>query len=177
MGKTLVWFALLLGMVVTVAAADRKGGRKMAEFRISSPAFTHNGAIPAVYTCDGRDTSPPLDIHGVPEQAKALVLIMDDPDAPVGTWVHWVVWNIVPKNGVVRENGVPDGGIEGRNSWKRNGYGGPCPPSGSHRYFFKVYALDATLHLPVTAGKGEVEREMKGHVLAEAQLMGTYKRR
>ncbi|HEY6007196.1 MAG TPA: YbhB/YbcL family Raf kinase inhibitor-like protein, partial [Geobacteraceae bacterium] len=129
---------LMLVLAVTApAGAARKGGTKMGKMHVSSPAFAHGSSIPTVHTCDGRDASPPLDIGGVPEEAKSLVLIMDDPDAPVGTWVHWVVWNIPPGTGEIWESSLPPGSVEGRNSWKRNGYGGPCPPSGSHRYFFK----------------------------------------
>ncbi len=176
MRGAIFWLMLLLA-VATPAGAARKGGTKMGELRVSSPAFGHGASIPALHTCDGRDTTPPLDIGGVPEKARSLVLIMDDPDAPMGTWVHWVVWNIPPRTTELRENSLPEGSVEGRNSWRRTGYGGPCPPSGSHRYFFKLYALDTTLGLPTSADKGEVERAMKGHILAEGQLMGTYKRR
>jgi Raf kinase inhibitor-like YbhB/YbcL family protein len=167
---------MLLLAAVDPASAARKGGTMMGELRITSPAFSHASSIPAVYTCDGRDGSPPLVIAGVPDGAQSLALIMDDPDAPVGTWVHWVAWNIPPTTAAIGA-GLPSGSVEGRNSWQRTGYGGPCPPSGSHRYFFRLYALDTLLHLPVTAGKAEVERAMKGHVLAQAELMGTYKRR
>jgi Raf kinase inhibitor-like YbhB/YbcL family protein len=167
---------LLAASAVTAAAAGEKGRRTMGELRITSPAFASGEAIPARYTCDGADVSPPLAIAGVPEQARSLALVMDDPDAPVGTWVHWVEWNIDPKTREIPENGSPPGGVEGRNSWHRTGYGGPCPPSGSHRYFFKLYALDALLDLPSGAGKTELERAMRGHVVAEGELMGTYRR-
>jgi Raf kinase inhibitor-like YbhB/YbcL family protein len=149
----------------------------MGSFQLSSPVFAGGGSIPAVHTCDGRDTSPPLAISGVPAEAQSLVLIMDDPDAPVGTWVHWVIWNIPPRTSELREDEIPEGSSQGRNSWQRTGYGGPCPPSGSHRYFFRLYALHSTLTLPASAGKGEVERAMQGHILAETELMGIYKRR
>jgi Raf kinase inhibitor-like YbhB/YbcL family protein len=149
----------------------------MGSFQLSSPVFAGGGSILTVHTCDGRGTSPPLAISGVPAEAQSLVLIMDDPDAPVGVWVHWVIWNIPPRTTELREDEIPEGSSQGRNSWQRTGYGGPCPPSGSHRYFFRLYALDSTLTLPASAGKGEVERAMKGHILAEAELMGMYKRR
>ena len=168
---------LLAGSAVTAIAAGEKGRRTMGELRITSPAFAPGEAIPARYTCDGADVSPPLTMAGVPEKARSLALIMDDPDAPVGTWVHWVAWNMAPKNGEIHEHSTPAGGVEGRNSWQRNDYGGPCPPSGSHRYYFKLYALDTLLDLPPSAGKADLERAMRGHVLAEAQLMGTYRRR
>ncbi|AJE02235.1 YbhB/YbcL family Raf kinase inhibitor-like protein [Geobacter pickeringii] len=168
---------LVLLALAVPAAAGRKGGTNMGAMHLTSPAFVQGGVIPALHTCDGRDTSPPLAIGGVAEQAQSLVLIMDDPDAPMGTWVHWVLWNIPPHSAAIAENGVPAGSVQGRNSWQRSGYGGPCPPSGSHRYFFRLYALDTRLDLPAGAGKAEVERAMKGHVIAEAELMGTYRRR
>jgi Raf kinase inhibitor-like YbhB/YbcL family protein len=143
--------------------------------KLTSPAFTHNEAIPSEYTCDGDDLSPPLVISDVPSNAKSLALIMDDPDAPVGTWDHWVVFNIPPTTKQISKGTEPNG-IAGRNSWGRTGYGGPCPPSGTHRYFFKFYALDALLNLPEDSTKKDLERAMQGHILAQAQLMGTYKR-
>ena len=149
----------------------------MPGLQLASPEFAMNGRIPAKYTCDGSDVvNPPLVISNVPQAAHSLVLIMDDPDAPVGTWVHWVVWNIPALNGVIAENHVPVNGVQGRNSWQRNSYGGPCPPSGRHRYFFKLYALDTGLALPVTADKAQVERAMHGHIIAETHYLGTYQR-
>ncbi len=147
----------------------------MADLTIDSPAFVHEQPIPSKYSCQGKDINPPLHIDGVPEGTKTLVLIMDDPDAPMGTWDHWIMWNIPPKS-QIEEDSVPKGAVQGKNSWKRNDYGGPCPPSGTHRYFFKLYALDKTLDLPASAGKKDVEAAMNGHILAEAVLMGTYKK-
>ena len=144
--------------------------------KLTSPAFANNGAIPSEYTCDADDLSPPLSISDVPANAKSLSLIMDDPDAPVGTWDHWVVFNINPSTKQIAEGAEPEG-VGGKNSWGRTGYGGPCPPSGTHRYFFKLYALDTTLNLPEGSAKKELERAMQGHIIAQAQLMGTYKRR
>ncbi len=143
--------------------------------RLSSPAFASGEAIPARHTCDGRDVSPPLVIEDIPQGTACLALIMDDPDAPAGTWDHWVAYDI-PVTATVPE-GVRSLGVAGRNSWRRTGYGGPCPPSGEHRYYFRVYALDARLGLREGAGKGQVLEAMKGHVLAEATLMGRYSRR
>lgn len=149
--------------------------------KLSSSAFVEGGLIPKTYTCDGVDISPPLSWSDVPAGAKSLALICDDPDAPVGTWVHWVAFNLPPTvtglpEGLRAEKQLPAGGVQGTNSWKRVGYGGPCPPSGVHRYFFKLYALDTTLSLGNQATAKELLAAMKGHVLAEAETMGRYKR-
>lgn len=143
--------------------------------KIESSAFKHNEKIPAKYTCDGENISPPLAISEVPGNAKSLVLIVHDPDAPAGTWVHWNVWNIPPQTKEVREGGVPQG-IEGATSFNKPGYGGPCPPSGTHRYFFKLYALDTMLDLPSSAMKGEIEKSMTGHIIAYHEFIGLYER-
>jgi len=144
---------------------------------LSSAVFTHNGSIPAKYTCDGTDVNPPLSIGNTPPGTRSLALIVDDPDAPAGTWVHWVVWNIVPGTREIKENAAPQGAQEGMNDFGKRSYGGPCPPSGSHRYFFKLYALDAMLELKPGSNKPDLERAMKGHILAQAELLGRYKRR
>ncbi|MEK6984319.1 MAG: YbhB/YbcL family Raf kinase inhibitor-like protein [Nanoarchaeota archaeon] len=143
--------------------------------KLTSPAFVHNGAIPFEYTCDGADLSPPLVISDVPSNAKSLVLISDDPDAPVGTWDHWVVFNILTSTKQIAKGTEPKG-TAGKNSWGRTGYGGPCPPSGTHRYFFMIHALDITLNLPEGSTKKQIETAMQGHILAKAELMGMYKR-
>jgi Raf kinase inhibitor-like YbhB/YbcL family protein len=140
----------------------------MSELSIASPAFSHQGRIPQKHTCDGADVNPPLSIADVPEKARSLALIVDDPDAPAGTWVHWVVWNIGPGTKEIPENSVPQGALQGTNDFRKPGYGGPCPPSGTHRYFFKLYALDASLSLKSGATKAELEKAMKGHFLAQA---------
>lgn len=151
--------------------------------QLTSAAFTEGSPIPAQYTCDGRDVSPPLRWSGAPEGVRSFALIADDPDAPAGTWVHWVLYNL-PANTIELPEGIPPtefvagGGRQGRNDFGRLGYGGPCPPRGKpHRYFFKLYALDTMLDLPARATKQDVERAMRGHILAEGQLMGTYQRR
>lgn len=169
---------LMLALVVfTVSGAMGKEGRKMGELKISSPAFAQNGEIPAKYTCDGADLSPPLQIENVPGGAKSLALIVDDPDAPAGTWAHWVVWNIPAATSRIGENAVPPGAGQGKTDFGRNNYGGPCPPSGTHRYFFKLYVLNALLDLgPATTKKG-LERAMEGHVIAKAELIGLYGKR
>lgn len=142
--------------------------------KLTSPVFQHQGGIPSKYTCDGDGVSPPLSISGIPENAKSLALVSDDPDAPVGTFVHWVAWNIPPDTAQIPENHKFQN--EGITDFGRKGWGSPCPPSGAHRYFFKLYALDTVLSLPPTARKKDLENAMKGHVLAEAQLVGIYRR-
>jgi Raf kinase inhibitor-like YbhB/YbcL family protein len=140
---------------------------------VTGPAFENNKLIPVKYTCDGDDVNPLLIIEGIPEETKSLVLIVDDPDAPMGTWDHWVVWNIPPTNRI-EENSVP--GVEGLNDFRKHSYGGPCPPSGTHRYFFKVYALDTKLDLNQNSKKKDLEKAMKDHTLAKGELVGLYSR-
>ena len=144
--------------------------------KLTSTVFQNNAPIPSEYTCDGADLSPPLIISDVPPNAKSLILIMDDPDAPVGNWDHWVVFNIPPSANQIQKGKEPDGAA-GKNSWGKAGYGGPCPPSGTHRYFFKLYALDTELNLPEGSPKKDIEKEMQGHIVAKAELMGIYKRK
>jgi len=143
---------------------------------LTSAAFREGADIPRKYTCDGEDLSPPLSWSGIPQDALSLALIADDPDAPVGTWVHWVLYDIPPdREGL--SAGVQGVGTEGVNDFRRFGYGGPCPPKGKpHRYFFKLYALDIELKLPAGATKEQVEQAMQGHILAQGQLMGKYSR-
>jgi len=147
----------------------------MSDLQLSSSAFEQNGKIPSKYTCDGNDMSPPLEISGVPAEAASLVLIMDDPDAPVGTWDHWIVFNLSPQLTVITEGEEP-AGIPGNNSWGKTGYGGPCPPDGEHRYFFKLFALDVTLDLKEGTTKADVEKAIDGHILEQTELVGLYKR-
>lgn len=148
----------------------------MATLKISSPVFPHNGRIPPKYTCDGADVNPPLIIENVPTGAQSLSLIMDDPDAPAGTWVHWLIWNIEPSIKELKENSVPRGASQGITDFRTAKYGGPCPPSGTHRYFFKLYALDTILNLNNHASKPVLEQAMKGHILAQTELIGQYAR-
>lgn len=153
------------------------------KIQITSPVFEDGKPIPSKYTCEGEDVSPPLTWTNVPSDAKSLVLISDDPDAPVGTWVHWVLYDLPPSTaglyeGVPRSPELANGAKQGLNDFKRIGYGGPCPPPGKpHRYYFKLYALDIVLGLKAGATKADVEKAMKGHILAQGQLMGTYQRR
>lgn len=142
---------------------------------ISSAAFKANEMIPSDYTCDGLDISPPIDIQGIPKEAVCLALIIDDPDAPVGTWVHWLVWNI-PITHHIKENDIH--GVEGVNDLFQHHYGGPCPPLGStHRYFFKIYALDSLLDLPRNTKKEQLEKAMSEHIIGFGELVGLYKRK
>jgi Raf kinase inhibitor-like YbhB/YbcL family protein len=149
--------------------------------KLTSSAFSDGAMIPVRYTCTGDDFSPPLAWSDIPLGAKSLALIADDPDAPVGTWVHWVAFNLpvtaagLPQ-GIKDEKQLTGGGTQGTNSWRRIGYGGPCPPSGTHRYFFKLYVLDTTLSLGNNATAKDLQAAMKGHILAETQLMGRFKR-
>lgn len=149
--------------------------------RISSSAFLDHHPIPPRYTCDGADVIPPLAIGDVPEHARSLALIMDDPDVPPEVrqdrnWDHWIVWNISPAVAQIEEGKAPEG-VVGKNSWGRNDYGGPAPPDREHRYFFKLYALDTKLDLPPSAGKPELQSAMEGHIVAQAQLVGRYDRK
>ena len=141
--------------------------------KLTSPDFTHNGMIPKKFTCDGQDINPALSIEGVPANAQSLALIVDDPDAPRGTWVHWLVYDI-PKVSGIAENSVP--GMQGANDFGKKDYGGPCPPSGTHRYFFKLYALDTRLAIQGEVDKKKLEQVMQGHVLQKVELIGLYKR-
>jgi hypothetical protein len=181
--------AFLLGAVAVgaskstpnAAPADRPAA-KTAVFELTSSAFKQGAYIPIKYTGDGGDVSPPLTWTGMPDATKSLALICDDPDAPAGTWVHWVLYAIPPTTHELAEaapklDHLPGGLKQGVNSFGAVGYGGPAPPKGSdHRYYFKLYALDTELPLDVRAGKADVEKSMKGHILAHAQLMGRYKR-
>lgn len=146
------------------------------EFKLTSPAIHHGARIPSKYTCDGDNINPHLVIQGAPVAAKSLALIMEDPDAPSGLWVHWLMWEISPETKEIREHSTPFGVRQGVNSWDQNGYGGPCPPSGAHRYFFRLYALDTRLKLADASDKASLERAMEGHILATTELMGTYAR-
>ncbi len=149
---------------------------------LKSSAFQPGEMIPAKYTCDGPDVSPPLSWSEPAAGTKSFALISDDPDAPAGTWVHWVMWNIPASARALDENlpkqeSLPNGAKQGTTDFRRIGYGGPCPPSGTHRYFFRLYALDTTLNLPARTTKKDLEKAMQGHTLAQAELMGKYRRR
>lgn len=143
--------------------------------KLTSPAFEHEGMIPSVHTCDGEDVSPELNIEDVPEGAESLALVMDDPDAPGGTFDHWLVWNIPVGTRSIAQGEEPKG-TQGRTGFGRLGYGGPCPPGGVHRYFFKLYALDCELDLKKGSEKNDLESAMQGHILDQSELMGRYRR-
>jgi Raf kinase inhibitor-like YbhB/YbcL family protein len=158
-----------------------EGGKKM-EIKITSSAFEEGGLIPSKYTCDGADASPPLQWEPVPEGTKSIALVSDDPDAPVGTWVHWVLFDLPPETRQLAENiptdkTLPNGARQGTNDFRKIGHGGPCPPGGTHRYFFKIYALDSLIDLSPGANKQELLKVMQGHILGQGELMGKYKRR
>lgn len=161
-------------------AADQPKDNK-PEIKLTSTAFKEGQPMPRTYACDGVNVSPPLEWSGVPKTAKTLAIIADDPDAPGGAWVHWVLYNLPADNIGLVENlpateKLVAGGFQGRNDFEKIGYGGPCPPSGTHRYFFKIYALDEELPLKAGATKADVEKAMSGHIVSQGQLMGTYRR-
>jgi Raf kinase inhibitor-like YbhB/YbcL family protein len=162
-------FAISLAAMASFAA----GGDKM---KITSSALQEGANIPSKFTCDGADTSPPLQIADIPSEAKSLVLVVDDTDAPGGLFTHWTIWNIPPQTGAVEEGSAPNG-VHGTNDFGKSGYGGPCPPSGTHRYYFKIFALDRELDLPFGAKRGQLDVAMKGHVVAQGELMGRYSRK
>lgn len=140
---------------------------------LTSPAFEHGGDIPSKFTCDGTDVSPALEIANIPADTKTLALIVDDPDAPSKTWLHWLVYDIAPAS-LIEEDDVP--GKQGMNDFGKKDYGGPCPPSGRHRYFFRLHALDSAPNLQEGASRKEVENAMEGHIIEKAELMGLYER-
>ena len=156
--------------VIALAA----GGGKM---KISSSAFQEGGTIPEKFSKNGQNVSPELRIEGVPSDAKALAIIVDDPDAPVGLFTHWMVWNIDPKTTEIAEGSAPNGATQGKNDFGEVGYGGPQPPSGTHRYYFKVFALNSSLDLKPGAKRKDLDVALKGHVIAQAQLMGRYSKK
>jgi Raf kinase inhibitor-like YbhB/YbcL family protein len=174
-----------LGLLIVVwtfmFSQNLNAGENKMQLAITSAAFSEGGMIPRQYSCDGPDISPDISWQGVPEGSRSLALICDDPDAPVGTWVHWVLFNIPAGEKGLAAEIPPDatlsnGALHGTNDFRRLGYGGPCPPRGTHRYFFKLYALDTLLPLDAGATKAQVEAAMAGHILAQAHLMGKYKR-
>jgi len=163
-----IWFALVIFLtgVFNMNAAS--------SISITSPAFQAGGDIPAKFTCNGTNVSPELQISGVPNEAKSLVLIVDDPDAPRGLFTHWIVWNIDPKTTQMAENSAPAGAVQGTSDFGKRNYGGPCPPSGTHRYFFKIFALDTKLDLKPSARRAELDAAMRGHILVQGELMARY---
>jgi Raf kinase inhibitor-like YbhB/YbcL family protein len=153
-----------------------QSGIKAEGLKISSPAFENGGEILKKYTCDGANVNPPLRIDNVPTNTKSLALIFDDIDAPRGTYVHWILWNIDPNVMEIKENSVPEGAVQGMSDFKRRNYGGPCPPGRAHKYVFKVYSLDALLNLNPNSTKKDLEKAMESHIISRSQLTGLYKR-
>ena len=144
--------------------------------KITSSAFQQGANIPPKFSCDGPNTSPPLQIADIPTEAKSVVLIVDDPDAPGGLFTHWAVWNISPQTRTIAEGSTPKG-VQGTNDFGKSGYGGPCPSSGTHRYYFRIFALDRELDLPVGAKRSQLDAAMKSHVIAKGELMARYARK
>jgi Raf kinase inhibitor-like YbhB/YbcL family protein len=158
--------AIFIGAILNVNAAS--------SISVITPAFQAGGDIPAKFSCNGANVNPELKINGVPSEAKSLVLIVDDPDAPRGLFTHWIVWNIDPKATDIAENSTPAGGLQGTNDFGKRNYGGPCPPSGTHRYFFKVFALDTKLDLKSNVRRAELDAAMRSHTVAQGELMARY---
>jgi Raf kinase inhibitor-like YbhB/YbcL family protein len=167
---------IIVGCMIAAGAlvAFAAGGGKM---KISSPAFQEGGTIAEKFSKNGQNVSPELRIEGAPAAAKSLALIVDDPDAPVGLFTHWLVWNIDPKTTEIAENSVPKGALQGTNDFPGRGYDGPQPPSGTHRYYFKIFALDRMLDLKSGAKRREVDAAIRGHVIAQGELMGRYSKK
>lgn len=170
-----------LTAAVALLAFAMSGQPRAGSLQLSSEAFAHGGAIPMRYTCEGKDLPPPLRWSGVPKGTRSLALIVSDPDAPRGTWYHWLVYEIPPKLSGLSADNEPNGLSRavrhGLNSWQRTGYGGPCPPAGRHRYVFRLYALDRDLNLPREPRAAALRQAMRGHVIDEAELIGTYEKR
>ncbi len=177
-----LFFILLSGSGCLASQPATPGGAQPVTIQITSTAFTEGNPIPRKYTCDGEDISPPLAWTGIPAQAKSLALIVDDSDAPMGVFVHWVIFDIPPAlngfpEGLAKTPTLPGTGVQGNADFRRPGYGGPCPPKGKpHHYYFRLYALDSLLNLPAGAKRSDVDKAMQGHILASGQLIGTYGR-
>jgi len=170
--KTIIIIAY--AMAAIALAAFGAGGGKM---KITSPAFQEGGTIPEKFSKNGQNVNPELRIEGAPAEARSLALIVDDPDAPVGLFTHWLVWNVDPKTTQIAENSVPKGGLQGTNDFPGQRYDGPQPPSGTHRYYFKIFALDQTLDLKPGAKRRDVDAAVKGHVIGQGELMGRYSKK
>ena len=166
---------LFLTLFVSMGVAGE--ATPAGKFKVSSPAFEPHGVIPKKFGCDGENVNPPLQFENVPPGAKSMALIFDDIDAPRGTYVHWILWNIDPGTKEIKENSIPGGAIQGMNDFKKQNYGGPCPPTRPHRYVFKAYAVDTVLSLNPASTKPELEKSMEGHILDQAQLKGSYRRK
>ncbi len=169
--------ALFILLLLCSSYAMSQEATELRELKISSPVFDNNGQIPIRYGCDGENVNPLIEIENVPSKARSLALIFDDRDAPKGSYVHWILWNVSPGTKEIKENSVPEGAVQGLNDFKKNKYRGPCPPKRPHRYVFKLYALDVRLQLSSKSTKAHLEKAMKGHIVAQAELAGVYKRK
>ena len=167
---------LVFFQVFLFSYAMGQGATKLEEWEISSPAFENGGKIPKKYTCDGANVNPPLKIENPPSNTKSLALVFDDIDAPRGSYVHWILWNMAPGVKEIREDSVPEGVVQGVNDFKKQYYGGPCPPRRAHKYVFKIYALDILLNLNPNSTKKDLQKVMEGHIISRAQLTGLHKR-
>ncbi len=174
--KPLLVCLVVFLQVVAFSYTMGQGVIRTEGLKISSPAFGNNGEIPKKYTCDGANVNPALKIEHVPPNAKSLALVFDDMDAPRGTYVHWIFWNIDPKIKEIKEDSVPEGAVQGMNDFKKRNYGGPCPPRRLHKYVFIIYALDILLNLNPNSTKTDLEKAMEGHIPSRGQLTGVYKR-
>lgn len=168
-------FLLFLLQPLLIRAAEPEPTNTM-KMKISTTAFSERRPIPERFTADGLNINPPLAISGVPQEAKSLVLVVDDPDAPMGTWNHWLVWNIKPDTASIREDSVPRGAVVGRNDAGTAAYVGPSPPSGTHRYYFRLYALDTRLDLPGGSDRSALDEAMRSHIIAKSEILGRYGR-
>ena len=175
-----MWYRVIyIGLFVLVFLFSNAMGQEAAKaggFKISSSAFENNGHIPPKYTCDGANVNPPLKIESVPSKTKSLALVLDDMDAPRGSYVHWILSNIDPTIKEIQENSIPEGAVQGMNDFKKRNYGGPCPPRRAHKYVFKIFALDTLLNPNANFTKKDLEKAMEGHIISQTQLMGLYKR-
>lgn len=176
MKRLLISVAFVLQLFLCSYAMGQSG-MKTEGLKISSHAFENGVEIPKEYTCDGANISPPLRVENVPSNTKSLALVFDDIDAPRGTYVHWILWNINPNVMEIKENSVPEGAVQGMNDFKKRSYGGPCPPGRAHTYVFKIYALNTLLDLSPNSTKKDLEMAMKGHIISRTQLTGVYKRK
>jgi len=175
MRRPIIFVILFLSIFLISSSMSQEATQK-GGFKISTSAFENNGQIPVKYACDGANVNPPLKIEKTPREAKSLAMIFDDVDAPRGSYVHWILWNIDPNIKEIKENSVPEGAVQGMNDFKKQNYGGPCPPGRAHRYVFKIYALVICLNLDPHSTKADLEKAMEGHVISEARWIGKYKK-
>jgi len=172
MKKYILLVSIFLSLFISGCGFQATNQQNQINMKISSPSFEEDSTIPTKFTCKGENINPELNIADVPENAQSLALIVDDPDAPAGTWTHWTIWNIDPGTDTIKENSVPSSAIEGTTSFGKPGYGGPCPPSGTHRYYFKLYALNDKLDLSASAKVSDLVAAFAGHILDQTEVMG-----